>query len=108
VATAPTTERRRHVRHPVAAGTRFHHDASRRDFPARCANASAGGALMYVPAGAPLRTGHSIRLHTPRFDQADLATVSERDVDAEVVRVERDTLLSEGQVAVGVRFAPGQ
>ena len=63
---------------------------------------------MYVPAGVPLRAGHKIRLHTPRLDQADLADVSERDLTAEVVRVERDTLLSEGQVAIGVRFAPGQ
>jgi c-di-GMP-binding flagellar brake protein YcgR len=103
-ANAPT-ERRKHPRYPLAAGVDFYHGPTRRSFPARCVDISQGGLLMLVPAGTPVQPGQSVRLGLGSARRPELAPLSRQSVDATVVRVDRQALLSAGHLAVGVRFA---
>lgn len=102
---APSVDRRQHRRHPMAVGVRFHHSQSQRDFPARCVDVSRGGMLMYVPAAAPLKPGHAVRLTVGDDVREEFAYLSEKPIDAAVVRVDREKLLQLGHLAVGVKFA---
>ena len=100
----PLKERRVSARYPLATGVRFLHAPSKRDFPARCADISKSGLLMYVPAAAPVRPGQAIRLTLGGIDLEELAGLSNTPIDGMIVRVNRQTLLSKGHLAVGVRF----
>jgi hypothetical protein len=79
------------------------HVASRRTFPCRFVDASAGGARLLVPARTPVAAGHKVSLLPLNGHVAENA-----DEDyfgpAVVVRVDRDSLLKLGQVTLGVRF----
>jgi len=101
----PSTERRQHQRFPLSTSVQFYHDPSQRDFPGRCANISAGGMLMYVPAATPLQPGHGIRLNLGSVNRPEFANLGDGTVYATVVRVDRKALLVAGSLAVGVRFA---
>jgi len=101
----PSAERRRHQRYPLATSIDFFHGPSRRDFPARCVDISEGGMLMYVPAKTPVQAGQPIRLNLQGVTRPDVGHMAEEPMDATVVRVDRQKLLSIGHVAVGVKFA---
>ena len=101
----PTTERRRHRRVPLSAGVEFRHGPTRRDFPARSVDLSAGGMLMYVPATVPVRVGQDVHLRIGRVEPDELAHLSGRAVDARVVRVERGALIACGHLAIALEFA---
>ena len=101
----PSAERRRHQRYPLATSIEFFHGPSRRDFPARCVDISEGGMLMYVPAKTPVQAGQPIRLNLQGVTRPDVGYMAEEPMDATVVRVDRQKLLSIGHVAVGVKFA---
>lgn len=101
----PLKERRISPRHEAATGVRFFHEPSQRDFPARCVNLSTGGLLMYVPAAAPVRPGQAVRLTLGQVGLSELAGLSASQIEAKIVRVDRNTLLAEGHLAVAVRFA---
>ncbi len=60
---------------------------------------------MYVPATAPVRPGQDIRLTLGSIDLQELAGLSNTPIDGTIVRVDRQMLLSQGHLAVGVRFA---
>ena len=94
----PSVERRQHRRFPLTTSVQFYHAPSQRDFPGRCADISAGGMLMYVPATTPLQPGHSV--NRPEF-----ANLGDSPVEATIVRVDRQALLQAGHLAVGLRFA---
>ncbi len=98
-------ERRQHPRHPLATSVQFYHGPSQRDFPGRCTNISHGGLLMYVPAVSPVQPGQPIRLTVGGISRPEFAGLSERPIDATIVRVDRGVLLRSGHLAVGVRFA---
>jgi hypothetical protein len=100
-----TTDRRLSPRHAAAASVRFRHEPSGRDFPGRCVNLSAGGLLMHVPAAVPVAAGQAVRLALGRVDHSDLAGLSDAHLEGRVVRVERQALLSQGHLAVAIRFA---
>ncbi len=102
---SPLRERRINTRYQLATGVRFLHGLSQRDFPARCVDISKSGLLMYVPASAPVKPGHAVRLTLGGVDLDELAGLSDATVDGTIVRVNRQTLLANGYVAVGVRFA---
>lgn len=102
--TAPP-ERRKHQRYPLATSVEFHHGPSQRSFPARCVDISAGGMLMYVPAATPVQPGHPVQVTIGSVSRPEFAGLSERPVDATIVRVDRQALLSAGHLAVGLRFA---
>jgi len=66
---------------------------------------SKGGMLMYVPAKVPVVPGQSIRLTVGGGGRPEFAKVTDKPIDATVVRVDRHKLLSMGYLAVGVQFA---
>jgi len=98
-------ERRRHPRHPMATSVEFFHGPSRRSFPGRSVDLSAGGMLMYVPATTPVQPGQPIRLSMGSIDRPEFSGLGDGPIDATIVRVDRMPLLSKGHIAVGVRFA---
>ena len=101
---APSVDRRKHPRHPLATSVQFHHGMSQREFPGRCVDISKGGMLMYVPAATPLRAGDSVRVTLGSVGRPEFANLGDRPLDATVVRVDRKAMLNIGHVAVGVRF----
>lgn len=101
---APAVERRKHPRHTLHTRVQFHHYASQRGFPARCVDISHGGMLMYAPAITPVAAGDSLRVTLAAVDQPELAELGERPLDASVVRVGRDALLTAGHLAVALKF----
>jgi len=101
----PAAERRMHRRYPLSTGVDFYHGQSRRRFPGRCIDISAGGMLMYVPAATPLQPGHGLELDLGSIGRSEFTHLSERAVQATVVRVDRQAVLATGHLAVGVRFA---
>ena len=96
--------RRRHCRYPVGASADLAHEPSRRAFPCRLADASAGGALVLVPIHAPLRPGHRVVLRPREPLASQLASLTGKAIPATVVRVDRQALLTDGCVGVGIRF----
>ena len=101
----PIKERRVSPRYQLAAGAQFFHGPSGRNLPGRCVDISRSGLLMYVPASAPVQAGQPIRLTLGAIDMAELAGLSAAPIEGTIVRVDRGKLLSEGHLAVGVRFA---
>jgi c-di-GMP-binding flagellar brake protein YcgR len=101
----PSVERRQHQRHPLATGVQFYHGPTQREFPARCVDISAGGMLMYVPVTIPVQPGQPIRLTVGGGTRPEFAVMTERPLNATIVRVDRRKLLSAGHIAVGVKFA---
>ena len=99
-----------HVRYPMATTVQFYHGPSRRYFRARTVDISEGGILMYVPASAPVAPGHPIQVTIGSHSRPELAGLSDRPMDATIVRVDRHKMLSQGYLPVGVRFTqpPGQ
>ena len=61
--------------------------------------------MMYVPAKTPVRSGQPIRLTVGSVNRPEFGVLSEEPVNATIVRVDRSTFLSQGSIAVGVRFA---
>jgi len=102
---SPLKERRISPRYQLATGVRFVHGPSRRDFPAKCVDISKSGLLMYVPAAAPVRPGQTVRMTLGSIDLEELAGLSDTTINGTIVRVNRQALLAEGHLAVGVRFA---
>ncbi len=100
-----SVDRRRHPRQPMATGVQFYHPTSDREFPARTIDISESGLLMYVPASTPVRPGEPIRLKVAGVNRPEFASISKHDLDAKVVRVNRNSLLSEGYLSVGVEFS---
>jgi len=99
----PPTDRRQHVRRPLAVSVQFHHAPSRREYPGRCVDVSEGGMLMYVPAATPVKAGHAIRVAIPPTSPGQTDN-GYQPVEATVVRVDRHAMLSMGHLAVGVKF----
>jgi c-di-GMP-binding flagellar brake protein YcgR len=99
-----TADRRMHPRHPLATSVQFHHAPSRRQFPGRCVDISAGGMKMYIPASTPVQPGHSVQLQMGSVNRPELAGLGAGPVSASVVRVDRHNLLANGHLAVGLRF----
>jgi plastocyanin len=97
-------ERRTSPRHPVPAGAHLVHPASARQFPARTENLSAGGAMVYVPATMPVQPGQKVTIKLDSVTHPELTHLSEKDLAATVVRVDRFALLETGNLALGVAF----
>ncbi len=97
-------ERRTSPRHSIPTGAHLVHSASDRQFPARTENLSQGGAMVYVPATMPVQPGQKVTIKLNRVDHPDLTHLSDRDIGAKVVRVDRFALLETGNLALGVAF----
>ena len=98
-------DRRRHPRHPLATTVEFFHGPSRRKYPARSVDISDGGMLMYIPVGVPVAQGQPIQVTIGSHGRPELAELSNRPLDATVVRVDRRKMLDLGHLPVGIRFA---
>ena len=98
------TERRKHARYPLNTGLHFYHEPTKRDVPGRCEDISQGGLKMFVPAKTPVKAGDSLQVRVGALDRPEFALLSDQPVDASVVRVDRQALLSRGHLAVGVKF----
>lgn len=98
-------DRRKHVRYPMATSVQFYHGPSRRDYPARSADVSQGGMLMYVPASVPVLPGQPIRVTVAAAGLPGFGSMSNAPLDATIVRVDRRGILNSGHLPVGVRFA---
>ncbi len=60
--------------------------------------------LMYVPATVPVHPGQTLRVNMGTLPAPELGSMPDRPMDATIVRVDRNALLSTGHIAVGVRF----
>ena len=100
-----STEKRVHPRYPLATNVEFFHGPSQRQFPARCSNISLGGLKMYVPVATPVRAGQPIRLAISGLRRPEFARLGTGPVHATIVRVDRQAMIDEGDLVVGVRFA---
>lgn len=98
------TDRRRHARYPLNTRVGFYHAPTQREFPARCANISQSGMMMYVPAATPVQPGQPIRVSVDAVYRPELAGLSGEPIDGTVVRVDRMAMMRSGHLAVGVRF----
>ena len=101
----PEAERRQHLRYPLATTVQFYHCPSHREFPARSVDVSAGGILLYVPAGTPVAPGQPVQLKLGSPSRPEFARLSDRPLDGTIVRVDRGKMLSVGHLPVGIRFA---
>ena len=101
----PRQDRRKHVRYPLATTVEFYHGPSRRSYPARSANVSQGGMLMFLPVSAPVAPGEPIRLTVGGHNRPEFGALSERPLDATIVRVDRYKMLKSSHLPVGVRFS---
>lgn len=99
------TERRQYQRYPMPTSIQFFHGPLRREISSRCVDISSGGMLMTVPPNIPVRPGQYIRVTGANFSHPEFMGLSEKSLDATIVRVNREKLLSEGNLAVGVRFS---
>ncbi len=99
-------ERRRHLRRPLGATMRVALLASNRDFPCLCADVSAGGARLLVPAAMPVGVGQAVRLTDFSGRLGHQAGLASSDPAATITRVDRQTLLSEGVITLGASFDP--
>ena len=103
------SDRRKHPRQVLAAPISFHHQATGKDLPGRCVDISDGGLRMYVPANTPVKPGQSILISLVRSENKVLGPLGDQPLPGKVVHVNRYTLISTGQLAVGVAFdAPPQ
>ena len=103
-ATQQGGDRRKHQRQPLAIPVQFHHDPTGKDLPGRCVDISQGGMRMYVPANTPVKSGQEILICLGDISAQGLAQLSKQRLAARVVHVNRYTLISTGQLAVGVEF----
>lgn len=101
----PSADRRRHVRYPLATTVQFYHCPSRREFPARSVDISAGGVLVYVPVGTPVALGQPIQLKLGTHSRPEFARLSDSPLDGTIVRVDRRRMLSVGHLPIGIRFS---
>lgn len=104
MSSSPVAERRHSSRFPLSVSVTVHHLPSQRDFPARSVDASQGGMLLYLPAAAPMAPGQQVQVYIPSHQREELAELSERTLQAQVVRVDRQRLPALGYVPVGIKF----
>lgn len=85
-------------------GARLVHVPSGQRVPCHCADASAGGARLLLPARTPVAVGHEVQVVMPESAARHLPELGGPNVNARVVRVDRESLLTAGQITVGVVF----
>jgi len=59
---------------------------------------------MYTPPTAPVRLGDSIEVALGSPNRPEFAVLGEPPMDAAIVRIDRSALLTNGRLAVSVRF----
>ena len=99
------TEQRKNTRTQVAWPVSVWLPEANSFFNGRSSNISSGGVLVRVPATTPLRTGHIVELNFPRtMALAKRKGSFARIKSGRVVRIERNELLDDGSIGIGVVF----
>jgi len=76
-----------------------------RFFNGRSCNVSKTGVFVKLPLTAPLRPGHTVELNFPRTQSlAEEKGQFARIKRGKVVRVDRQTVLEDAQIGVGIAF----
>ena len=77
-----------------------------RFFNGRTINVAKGGALLSLPMSTPVRPGHVVEINFPRtVNLARKKGQFARIKAGKVIRVQRDSLVSDATIAVAVQFA---
>lgn len=105
---APSSERRQHNRIPRVVHVQLRDPIAEKGIPARTLDISDGGMRVSVPSTAPLAEGQSVSIHVsqnvlPRLPKGT-DPYNADTLQAQIVRVDRNALLSEGQLQVGVKL----
>jgi hypothetical protein len=95
-------ERRRQARQATRLTSRVAHEQSGRSFACEVVDASANGARLLVPVTMPVSVGHHIHIDPGGTTPEKVPAWVGRDLNAKVVRVDRETLLEAGRITVGV------
>jgi hypothetical protein len=104
-ATTIAAEQRKTTRTPVAWPVSVWLPEANRFFNGRSSNISSGGVLVRIPATTPLRTGHVVELNFPRtMALAKRKGSFARIKSGRVVRIERDELLDDATIGIGIVF----
>ena len=104
MANSVPTERRVDPRRNGGFAAQLFHGDSGRYFPCRSVDLSDSGAQFFVPATMPVRVGHVVRLDLAAEAWEIAAELMGRDLDATVVRVDREALLTTGHISIGITF----
>jgi len=99
---AGSVDRRQHRRRPLATAVQSYHGPSQLEFTARSVDISEGGLLIHVPARLPIKPGDVLQITLSDVPNPEFADLIGRTIDATVVRVNRQSLLSVGYVSVGL------
>jgi len=59
---------------------------------------------LHVPANTPVQAGQAVRLTLGLVACEHLCDLSEQELVATIARVDREALLAEGMVGIGVHF----
>ncbi len=104
----PKFENRRANRFEVDCSLRFSHLPSSKSLRARCLNISESGALLLVPMHIPVIEGQNVELF---FSQNAFNLVLEAgftppgsNFQATVARIDRQALLEEAGIRIGLEF----
>ena len=77
-----------------------------RFFNCRSSNISKTGVLIRMPVTAPIRSGHTVELNFPRtMSLAKQKGGFARIKAGRVVRIERNTLMDDATISVGITFS---
>jgi hypothetical protein len=98
-------ERRRQPRQALRLTSRVAHELSGRSFTCEVVDASPDGARLLVPVTMPVAVGHYVHIDPGGVTSAKVPAWVGRDLNAKVVRVDRETLVANGRVTVGVLLA---
>ncbi len=101
---ASAKDRRQHARHPLPTSVQFFHGMSEREFPGRCVDISKSGMMMYVPASVPIKAGDPLKITLGSVPRPEFADLGHDPSEAMVVRVDRNSILRTGHLAIGLRF----
>ncbi|PKL45936.1 MAG: hypothetical protein CVV39_07910 [Planctomycetes bacterium HGW-Planctomycetes-1] len=77
-----------------------------RFFNGRTINVAKGGTLLSLPMSTPVRPGHVVELNFPRtVNLAKKKGQFARIKTGKIIRVQRDSLISDATIGVAVQFA---
>ncbi|MDD5011910.1 MAG: PilZ domain-containing protein [Phycisphaerae bacterium] len=77
-----------------------------RFFNGRTINVAKGGTLLSLPMSTPVRPGHVVEINFPRtVNLAKKKGQFARIKTGKVIRVQRDSLISDATIGVAVQFA---
>jgi hypothetical protein len=100
-----TVEQRSETRNEVSWPVSVWMPEANRFFHGRSCNISRAGVFITLPVATPIRPGHTVELNFPRTETlAKEKGQFARIKTGKVVRVERNNLLENAEIGVGIAF----